>query len=60
MFNSTCYLSNQKTIRICQLRQSHKKQKDGLETRAVLMIFSLERETSGVLVHKIHQNSEKS
>ena len=36
---------------------SHKKQKDSLETRALLLIFSLE--ISGVAVQRIHQNSEK-
>ena len=38
---------------------SHKKRKDSLETRAVLLIFSLELEISGVAVQSIHQNSEK-
>ena len=38
---------------------SHKKWKDSLEMRAVLLIFSLEREISGVIVQKIHQNSKK-
>ena len=38
---------------------SHKKRKDSLETRAVLLTFSLEREISGVAVQSIHQNSEK-
>ena len=41
------------------LKHSHKKRKDSLEKRAVLLIFSLEREISGVAVHSIHQNSEK-
>ena len=36
-----------------------KKQKDSLETWAVLLIFSLEPEISGVAVQSIHQNSEK-
>ena len=38
---------------------NHKEGKDSLETRAVLLIFSLEREISGVAVQSIHQNSEK-
>ena len=36
--------------------QSHKKRKDSLELWAVLLIFSLEFEISGVGVKKIHQN----
>ena len=35
---------------------SHKKRKDSLKTRAVLLIFSLELEISGVAVQSIHQN----
>ena len=38
---------------------SHKERKDNLETRAVLLIISLELEISGVAVQRIHQNSEK-
>ena len=38
---------------------SHRKRKDSLETRAVLLIFSLELEISGVAVQRIHQNNEK-
>ena len=38
---------------------SHKKRKDSLETRAALLIFSLEFEIFGVAVQTIHQNSEK-
>ena len=37
----------------------HKKRKDSPETRAVLLIFWLELEISGVAVQSIHQNSEK-
>ena len=44
---------------IRQFDHSHKTRKDGLETRAVLLIFSLELEISGVAVKRIHQNSEK-
>ena len=40
-------------------KHSHKKQKDSLETQAVLLMFSLELEISGVAVQSIHQNSEK-
>ena len=36
-----------------------KKRKDTLETWAVLLIFLLELEISGVAVQGIHQNSEK-
>ena len=36
---------------------SHKKRQDSLETRAVLLIFSLELKISGVAVQRIHQNS---
>ena len=39
--------------------RSHRKRKDNLEPRAVLLIFSLELETSGVAVQSIHQNSKK-
>ena len=38
---------------------SHKKRKDSLETRAVLLIFSLKLEIYGVAFQRIHQNSEK-
>ena len=41
------------------LEHSHKKQKDSLETRAVVLIISLELETSGVAMQSIHQNSKK-
>ena len=56
---------NIKTLRniyfaIFDCHQSHKIWKDSLETRAaVLLIFSLELEISGVAVQSIHQNSEK-
>ena len=42
-----------------QYQHSYKKQKDNLETWAVLLIFSLEHEISGVTVQSVHQNSEK-
>ena len=38
------------------LNYSHKKRKDSLDTRAVLLIFLLEREISGVVLHEILQN----
>ena len=38
---------------------NHKKRKDTLETRAALLVFSLELEISGVAAQGIHQNSEK-
>ena len=38
----------------------HKKRKDSLETRVVLLMFSLELGISGVAVQSIHQNSEKT
>ena len=37
------------------LHHSHKKREDSLETRAVLLIFLLELEISGVVVQRIHQ-----
>ena len=46
----------------CGHHHSHKKRKDSLETRALLLIFLLEPELSGVVVqstHQKHQNSEK-
>ena len=41
------------------LYHSHKKRKDSLETRAVLLTFSPELEIFGVAAQSIHQNSEK-
>ena len=41
------------------LFHSHKKREGSLETRAVLLMLSLELEISGVVVKRIHQNSEK-
>ena len=35
------------------------KRKDSLETQAVLLIFSLELEISGVVVQSIHQSCKK-
>ena len=39
-----------------QYLHSHKKRKDNLETRAVLLIFSVKLEISGVAVQGIHEN----
>ena len=41
-----------------KLIHSHKKRKDSLETRAVLLIFLLELEISGVVVQKIYQTAK--
>ena len=41
------------------LEHSHKKRKHSLETRAVVLIISLELEISGVVIQSIHQNSKK-
>ena len=41
------------------LVHSHKKRKDSLEKRAVLLIFWLALEISGVVVQRVHQNSEQ-
>ena len=38
---------------------SHKKRKDSLEKRAILLIFLLELEICGAAVQSIHQNREK-
>ena len=42
------------------MKCSLKKWKDSLETRVALLVFSLELEISGVVVQRIHKNSEKS
>ena len=41
------------------LEHRHKKWKDSLDTRAVLLIISLDLEISGVVVRGIHQSNEK-
>ena len=41
------------------LYHSHQKRKDNLETRVLLLIFSLELEIFEVAVQRIHQNSKK-
>ena len=52
------YLMNYKQP-LSRFEHSHKKRKDSLETRAVLLIISFELEISGVAVQSMHQNSEK-
>ena len=47
-------------VREIYLKRSHKERKDSLETRAVLLIFSLEHEISGVAVQSIHQTAKNS
>ena len=42
------------------LQHNHKKRKNTLETRAVLLVFWLEFEISGVAVQEIHRNSKKA
>ena len=42
------------------LQNNHKKRKNSLETRAILLVFSLELEISGVAVQEIHRNSKKA
>ena len=42
-----------------KLKYNHKKRKDSLETRDVLLIFLFEHETSVVAVHRIRQNSKE-
>ena len=46
-------------INLSSWHRSHKKKKDSLEIRVILLIFSLELEISGVAVQRILQNSEK-
>ena len=49
----------QNSVYCLQLLHSHKQQKDSLELRAVLLIFSLELEISRVAVQRMHLNSKK-
>ena len=42
------------------LQHNHKKRKNSLETWAVLLVFWLELEISGVAVQEIHQNIKKA
>ena len=46
-------------IIVFEAHHSHKKLKDSLEGQAILLIFFLELEISGVAEQSIHQNSEK-
>ena len=45
--------------RFLLFHHGHKKRKDSLEKRALLLILSPELKISGVAVQSIHQNSEK-
>ena len=47
------------TIVYTRIKHSYKKRKDSLETRAVMLILSLELKISAVDVHCTHQNSKK-
>ena len=47
------------SIHLNSWHHGHKKQKNSLETQVVLLMFSLEREISGVAAQRIHQNSKK-
>ena len=38
------------------LNHSHKKRRNSLDTRVLLLIFLLEREISGAVLHEILQN----
>ena len=40
------------------LQDNHKKRKNNLETRAVLLVLWLELEISGLAVQEIHRNSK--
>ena len=46
-------------IQYDHLLHSHQARKGSLETRAILLIFLLELEISGVVVQRKHQNSKK-
>ena len=56
LWETTC---SNVTIKTPVLNHSHKKRKDSLEKRAVLLIYLLELEIYGVAVQKIHKNSQK-
>ena len=43
---------------LLNISSKHKKCKDSLEARAVLLIFLLEHKIYGVVVQSTHQNSE--
>ena len=51
--------NSNKCLRGIKYKHRHKKRKDSLETRAVLLIFSLKFEISGLAVQSMHQNSKK-
>ena len=42
------------------LQHNHKKRKNSLETRTVLLVIWLELEISGVAVQELHRNSKKA
>ena len=52
-------ISGSTEIGIHIFKHTHKKRKDNLEMRAVLLIFSLKLEISQEAVQSIHQNSKK-
>ena len=57
--NYICFNKVSKVMYVKIIKHSHKKRKDNLETRAILMIFLLELEIFGVAVQRIHQNIDK-
>ena len=54
MVNNDCT----KVLRSHSLLHSHKKRKESLKTRAVLLIFFFELEIYGMVLLGIHQNNE--
>ena len=56
LWETTC---SNLTIKTPVLNHNHKKRKDSLEKRAVLLIYLLELEIYGVAVQRIHENSQK-
>ena len=46
-------------LSVAAFSHSHKKWKDGLKTRAVLLIFSFELEITVVVLRIMHQNTKK-
>ena len=59
VFEGLSFGERNKKITDTSFKHSHKKWKDSLETWAVLLIFYLELEISGLAVQRIHQSSEK-
>ena len=56
------HLSRKKTLKDIKSlfpKHNHKKRKDSLKTRAILLIFLLETKISGVAIQKILQNIKK-